>query len=105
MRLLVTGNADWQVPAGFEERRFAVLDVGDAHQQDHAYFAAIDAEMNAGGREALLFHLLFEVDCSDGQPAPNPAHRGAGRAEARSGQSRAWLVARRASARRAAGIS
>ena len=64
VRLLVTGNQDWQVPAGFEERRFAVLDVGDAHQQDHAYFAAIDAEMNAGGREALLHHLLFEVDCS-----------------------------------------
>jgi hypothetical protein len=63
-RLFVTGNQDWQVPAGFEERRFAVLDVGDAHQQDHAYFAAIDAEMNAGGREALLHHLLFEVDCS-----------------------------------------
>ena len=64
VRLLVTGNQDWQVPAGFEERRFAVLDVGDAHKQDHAYFAAIDAEMDAGGREALLYHLLFEVDCS-----------------------------------------
>ena len=64
VRLLVTGNQDWQVPAGFEERRFAVLDVGDAHKQDHAYFAAIDAEMAAGGREALLHHLLFEVDCT-----------------------------------------
>jgi hypothetical protein len=65
VRLFVTGNQDWQVPAGFEERRFAILDVGDAHQQDHPYFAAIDAKMNAGGREALLYHLLFEVDCSE----------------------------------------
>jgi hypothetical protein len=64
VRLLVGGNPDWQVPAGFEERRFAVLDVGEAHMQDHPYFAAIDAEMDAGGREALLYHLLFEVDCS-----------------------------------------
>jgi hypothetical protein len=63
VRLLVTGNADWQVPAGFEERRFAVLDVGEGRMQDGDYFAAIDAEMDAGGREALLFHLLFEVDC------------------------------------------
>ena len=38
--------------------------MGDAHKQDHVYFAAIDAEMAAGGREALLYHLLFEVDCS-----------------------------------------
>ena len=64
VRLLVSGNQHWQVPAGFEERRFGILDAGDAHQQDHAYFAAIDRQMNEGGREALLYHLLFEVDCS-----------------------------------------
>ena len=58
VRLLVTGNADWQVPAGFGERRFAVLDVGEAQMQNHAYFAAIDEQMNNGGREALLHHLL-----------------------------------------------
>jgi hypothetical protein len=64
VRLLVRGNPDWQVPAAFKERRFAVLDMGTAHQQDHPYFAAIDAEMDSGGREALLYHLLHEVDCS-----------------------------------------
>jgi hypothetical protein len=58
IRLLVIGNADWIVPAGLKERRFATLDVGEDHVQDHAYFAAIDAEMNNGGREALLYHLL-----------------------------------------------
>jgi Family of unknown function (DUF5906) len=58
VRLLVTGNQDWLVPAGFEERRFAVLDVGDAHMEHHAYFAAIDNEMDNGGREALLEELL-----------------------------------------------
>ena len=58
VRLLVSGNANWQVPAGFGERRFAVLDVGEAHKEDYPYFAAIDEEMNNGGREALLYHLL-----------------------------------------------
>jgi hypothetical protein len=48
LRILITGDSDWLVPAGFEERRFAVFDVGEDHL--HAYFAAIDAEMNAGGR-------------------------------------------------------
>ena len=57
MRLFVTGNADWLVPAAFRERRWAIIDASTAHIQDHAYFAAIDDEMNNGGREALLHHL------------------------------------------------
>jgi hypothetical protein len=64
VRLLVTSSPEWIVPAAFEERRFCVLDVGEEHMQDHAYFAAIDEEMNNGGREALLYYLLYEVDCS-----------------------------------------
>ncbi len=35
-----------------------MIDVGEGHMQDHAYFAAIDEEMNNGGREALLDFLL-----------------------------------------------
>jgi hypothetical protein len=58
MRLFITGNPDWMVPAGWEERRFAVLDAGERHMKDHPYFAAIDEEMNNGGREALLHHFL-----------------------------------------------
>jgi hypothetical protein len=58
VRLLVTGNPDWLVPAGMEERRFAVLETGEERMRDFAYFAAIDDEMNKGGREALLHHLL-----------------------------------------------
>jgi hypothetical protein len=58
VRLLVTGNPEWLVPAGMEERRFAFFDMGEEHTQDHAYFGAIDAEMKNGGREALLHHLL-----------------------------------------------
>jgi hypothetical protein len=50
-------------PAGFGERRFAIFDVGEAHLQDHDYFAAIDDEMNNGGREALLDYL-FNFDLS-----------------------------------------
>jgi Family of unknown function (DUF5906) len=66
VRLLVSGNPDWLVPAGFEERRFATLDVGEAQITNAEYFAAIDAEMDNGGREALLDYLmkfnLSEVD-------------------------------------------
>src|SRR6476661_2943552 len=58
VRLYICGNPDWLVPAGFKERRWAVFDIGEEHAQDHAYFAAIDHEMNNGGREALLHYLL-----------------------------------------------
>jgi hypothetical protein len=71
VRLLVTGNPDWIVPAGFEERRFAVLDVGEGHMQDKPYFAAIDEQMDNGGREALLDHLLkFDLKSVDLRTIP-----------------------------------
>jgi hypothetical protein len=74
VRLLVTGNPDWLVPAGLEERRFAVLDVGDAHRGDHAYFGAIEKQMNEGGREALLDHLLgFDLSSVNLRQIPKTA--------------------------------
>jgi Family of unknown function (DUF5906) len=74
IRLFVTGDRGWVVPAGFGERRFAVLDVGDAHMQDLAYFAAIDEEMDHGGREALLYHLLnFDLSRVDLRVIPKTA--------------------------------
>ena len=69
VRLLVTGNQDWQVPAGFDERRFAVLDVGDAHKQDHAYFAAIDAEMDCRRARGAALPSAVRGGLLEGQPA------------------------------------
>jgi hypothetical protein len=58
VRLFITGNANWLVPAGPEARRWAVFDVGEGRIQDHAYFAAIDNEMENGGYEALMRELM-----------------------------------------------
>ena len=74
IRLFVTGNPDWMVPAGFRERRWAVFDMGEDHMQDHAYFAAIDHEMDNGGREALLHYLLnFDLSQVDLRTIPKTA--------------------------------
>jgi Family of unknown function (DUF5906) len=64
VHLIMSSNNDWVIPAGADARRYFVLDVGDAHMQDHPYFAAIAYEMENGGREALL-HLLLSRDLKD----------------------------------------
>jgi hypothetical protein len=58
IHLIMASNARWVVPADADDRRFYVLDVDDKHAKDTPYFAAIAHEMNHGGREALLHHLL-----------------------------------------------
>jgi hypothetical protein len=57
-RLLLTSNEDSMIPAEPGERRYFALDVSDAHAEDTAYFAAIDAELKDGGYERLLWELL-----------------------------------------------
>ena len=74
VRLLATSNEDFVVPAGFDERRFAMLDVGDTHAQDHAYFAAIHKQIDNDGREALLQYLLdFDISIVNLREIPKTA--------------------------------
>ena len=58
IRVLMTSNEDWVVPAGKDERRFAVFDVHPRCAGNHGYFAEMEAELAAGGREALLYDLM-----------------------------------------------
>jgi hypothetical protein len=64
IRVLVFGNPDWLVPATLSERRWVVWDMGTEHKQKFEYFAAFYDEMKNGGSEALLYHLLNNVDLS-----------------------------------------
>jgi hypothetical protein len=58
MHLIVASNHAWIIPAASEARRWFVLDVSEAHVQDHGYFKAIDEQMKHGGSAALLYELL-----------------------------------------------
>ena len=64
VHLILASNEDWVVPAGLDERRFFVLEVGGANKQNHAYFKRIHDDLNAGGRENLL-HFLMNLDLSE----------------------------------------
>jgi phage/plasmid-associated DNA primase len=58
VHLLIASNHDWVIPAGHDERRFAVLDVAADYAQDHRYFAALADELHGGGLAAMLHDLL-----------------------------------------------
>jgi hypothetical protein len=63
IHVIMASNNEWVVPAGATARRYFVLDVSDAKKQDTEYFNAIVAQMDNGGRAALL-HLLLTRDLS-----------------------------------------
>lgn len=72
VRLIMTSNEEWVVPAGKDERRFAVLDVDPRCAKNHDYFAEMDREMADGGLAHLLADLLaFDLTTVDLRNAPH----------------------------------
>lgn len=61
LRLFISANASWVVPASADERRWAVFEVSSAKRRDDAYFTALREEMNGSGPAALL-HFLRNRD-------------------------------------------
>lgn len=57
MRILMTANPGWVIPATADDRRYEVYRVSNERQQDHEYFGAIKEELDNGGYEALMWRL------------------------------------------------
>ena len=57
-RLIMASNNDWVVPASVDQRRFVVMEAGNARMQDSSYFKALRDQMEQGGRQALMQFLL-----------------------------------------------
>ena len=57
LNIIIASNNDWVVPAGKEERRFAVLEVKEDVLKNHEYFKEIGDQMDNGGCEALRYFL------------------------------------------------
>lgn len=58
LKLMLASNESWVVPAGLNDRRFLVLDVGSGSMQNSEYFDRIAKQLDAGGYSAFLYDLL-----------------------------------------------
>lgn len=71
VRLFMTSNEGWVIPAGKDERRYCVFDVDGRCAQNADYFREIDEQLRDGGYEALLFDLLrFDLSTVDLRKVP-----------------------------------
>ena len=74
VHLVLASNEDWVVPAGLDERRFFVMEVGDGKKQDHAYFKAIKDDLDDGGLENLLHYLMtYDLSAFEVRQVPQTA--------------------------------
>lgn len=91
IKLFVSSNESWVVPAGLDSRRFAVFEVSDKRREDHAYFEKLLHETRNGGRGALL-HYLQRLDLAGHNPhrAPGSAGLDRQRVLTMEGVDRAW---------------
>jgi hypothetical protein len=83
LRLMITSNENWVVPAGPDERRFFVLKTSNKYQKRNderykshnekcrKYFDALVTEMHNGGAEALYVYLKKRKIKSDLRYAPH----------------------------------
>lgn len=61
LRVLMTTNDEWAVPASEDERRYVVFDVAATHQRDPEWFGPLYQEIDGNGPAAFL-HYLLSVD-------------------------------------------
>ncbi|WMS42292.1 DUF5906 domain-containing protein [Acuticoccus sp. MNP-M23] len=68
LHVIIAANEDWAVPAGIDERRFAVFNVGSGRKEDEVYFTALKRQMMDEGGHAAMLHDLLKMDLGDWHP-------------------------------------
>jgi Family of unknown function (DUF5906)/Bifunctional DNA primase/polymerase, N-terminal len=58
LHIIIATNAEWVVPAGLDERRFAVSNVSEEYKQSKEYFVPLYEEIKNGGAAAMMHDLL-----------------------------------------------
>jgi hypothetical protein len=70
--IIMASNDDWVIPASVDERRYCVYDVPGTRVGDHAYFAAINEQMENGGLAAMIHELKGrDLSCFNVRSVPD----------------------------------
>ena len=83
LSIVACSNEAWSVPIGLGDRRWAAFRTSDRYAysqceeaEGRAYFGALHAQMEGGGRAAMLFDLLRrKVSANDIRSVPNTAEK------------------------------
>src|SRR5262245_51159105 len=67
LKIIIASNEDWVIPAGIDERRFAMFNVAETYKQNKEYFTALYAEIDEGGIAAMMYDLL-NMDLKEWHP-------------------------------------
>lgn len=67
LHIVMAGNDKWAVPASFDERRFAVLDMSGHRHGEVDYFKKLYSQLDHGGLGAMLSELSA-MDLGDWHP-------------------------------------
>jgi hypothetical protein len=65
LNMSILSNSEHFLPASGTARRFFVPTVSAARKQDVVFFGEMEAALDAGGYEALLYYFLHDVDLKD----------------------------------------
>ena len=68
LSIIMASNEDWVVPASTDERRFAVFNVSNNRQGDHAYFDALHRELYQDGGAEAFVHDMLAMELGDWHP-------------------------------------
>jgi hypothetical protein len=92
IRLIFTGNQPHIVSASRTSRRYFVPSVSTEKMQDHAYFKALQYELDNGGYEALMYEFMnTDISEYDVRSAPITAGLLAQRSESHKGAEAFWI--------------
>jgi hypothetical protein len=92
LKIAVSGNEKWVVPASEDERRFFVLDVSPHRKGDKAYWTAVNAAIEGDECGALLSHLLkLDISDFDHRNPPHTAALGSQKLKSADSVAKFWL--------------
>lgn len=74
-RLVYSSNSDWVTSMTITDRRHVFFPVSPHKAGDFEYFRQLRQHIDGGGKEAFIYHLMYEIDINQWNPRVLPIHQ------------------------------